>query len=71
VDQGEAIGRREDIMSELEVRAREVHAAWLAWVESGCEDDDAVSELGYRMRLMVAEFSDGPLSETRSAAQTS
>lgn len=57
-------------MSELEARAREVNAAWLAWVASGCEDDDAVGEMAYRMSLMAAEFSDGPLSETRSAAQT-
>lgn len=57
-------------MSELEARAREVHAAWLAWVASGCEDDDAVGALGYRMALMVAEFGDGPLAETQSAAQT-
>lgn len=57
-------------MSELEVRAREVNAAWLAWLASGCKDDDAVGELAYRMSLMVAEFGDGPLSEARSAVQT-
>lgn len=58
-------------MSDLEVRAREVHAAWLAWVASDCQSNDAVSELGYRMALMVVEFGDGPLAQAQSAAQTS
>lgn len=57
-------------MTELELRAREVYAAWRAWVASGCEDDNTAGELGYRMALMVAEFSDGPLAQGQSAAQT-
>jgi hypothetical protein len=58
-------------MTELEVRAREVHAAWFAWMATDFEDASAAGALGYRMALMAAEFSDGPLSEARSADQTS